>query len=295
MTLFSERLGFKKPSEAMQIESSSQELRTSIYNMIHTILGDYSRGSNAEAICKELWTMKWHNPADTFPFYSHEFYPKLYDRIINGEWFVCYDLIEFVYNELDEAGVLDPEPPNFGYGGCGWDVGNPKAEFQEVVNTVLEAEGSGYRFISEQIVPITNELEVASIEESLSAQDGFSGARSHIQHALELLAKKPEPDFLNSVKESISAAESAARKIVPEKTKTLADAVELLRKKRGLHKSLAEAWKKMYGYTSDADGIRHAGTDEPVVLDFAFAKYMLVTCSAFVNYLAEEFGRDEQR
>ena len=49
----------------------------------------------------------------------------------------------------------------------------------------------------------------------------------------------------------------------------------------------------MFGYTSDADGIRHAGSGEPVEIDFAFAKYILVTCSAFVNYLAEEFGEDE--
>lgn len=50
----------------------------------------------------------------------------------------------------------------------------------------------------------------------------------------------------------------------------------------------------MFGYTSDADGIRHGGEGEPVDLDPAFAKYMLVTCSAFVNYLAEEFGQDGQ-
>lgn len=36
------------------------------------------------------------------------------------------------------------------------------------------------------------------------------------------------------------------------------------------------------------------GEGEPVDLDPAFAKYMLVTCSAFVNYLAEEFGQDGQ-
>jgi hypothetical protein len=48
----------------------------------------------------------------------------------------------------------------------------------------------------------------------------------------------------------------------------------------------------MFGYTSDASGIRHAGSGEPVELDYAFAKYMLVTCSAFVNYLTEEFGED---
>ena len=40
----------------------------------------------------------------------------------------------------------------------------------------------------------------------------------------------------------------------------------------------------MYGYTSDADGIRHAMT-EASDLTYSDAKYMLVTCTAFVNYV----------
>lgn len=164
MALFSERLGFVKPREVLQIECANEELRMNIYNMVHRILGDYSRGSNAEAICKELWTMKWHNLIDTFPVCNDEFYQELRDWVFNDQWYVCYDLIEFVYNELDNLGALEPEPWDFGYGGCGRDTGNLKKDFQEAVNTVLEAEGSGYRFLGGQIVPISNEIELASIE-----------------------------------------------------------------------------------------------------------------------------------
>lgn len=293
MTLFSERLGFTKPREVMQVERANEDLRTSIYNFIHRTLGDYARGAIVEDICKEIWTAKWHNPIDTFPFYSSEFYPKLYRRILEDEWYSCYDLIEFVYNELEDCGMLDPEPSRFGYSGYGRNESDCRQEFQDALNAILEEEGAGYRFLNGQITPITNELEVSSIEQSLSPQNNLAGASAHIDKALMLLSKKPEPDYLNSVKESISAAESAAKKVAPGKNSTLAGAVESLRASRGLHKSLSDSWKKMFGYTSDADGIRHAGTDEPVEVDFAFAKYMLVTCSAFVNYLAEEFGGNE--
>lgn len=293
MALFSERLGFVKPRTVLQIKCANKELRMSIYNIIHQILGNYSRGSYAEAICKELWTMKWHNPVDTFPDYYGDFYPELLDRIINDKWYICYDLIEFVYNELNDLNAFDPEPMKFGCNGSENNASISKEDFKEVVNSVLEAEGSGYRFLGDQIAPISNELELMSIEQSISAENGLSGARNHIQHALELLAKRPDPDYLNSVKESISAVESAAKNIASEKTNTLADAVESLHKNHGLHKSVADAWKKMFGYTSDADGIRHGGAGEPVELDFAFTKYMLVTCSAFVNYLAEEYSQDE--
>ena len=54
-----------------------------------------------------------------------------------------------------------------------------------------------------------------------------------------------------------------------------------------IHGALKAAFVKLYGYTSDADGIRHAILDEPNV-DFDEAKYMVVVCSAFVNYLASK-------
>lgn len=51
-----------------------------------------------------------------------------------------------------------------------------------------------------------------------------------------------------------------------------------------MHPALKGSFEKLYGYTSDAEGIRHALLDEPN-LDFEDAKFMLVSCSAFVNYL----------
>jgi len=52
-------------------------------------------------------------------------------------------------------------------------------------------------------------------------------------------------------------------------------------------RALKQAFEKLYGYSSDADGIRHALMGDSNV-DFEEAKYMLVTCCAFVNYLAEK-------
>jgi len=51
-----------------------------------------------------------------------------------------------------------------------------------------------------------------------------------------------------------------------------------------IHPAFEGALEKMYGYTSDAQGIRHALLDEST-LDSADALFMLVSCSAFVNYL----------
>lgn len=294
MPLFSERLGFVAPRDVLQVECSSEDLRISIYNIVHEILGDYEHNSIPEEVCEDLWTRRWHKPIDTFPLYSYDFYKTLYSWVLDGDWYNCYDLLEFVYGELRELGAFDPDPMRFGYGSFhGQPQPNIVKEVHEAINEVLEAEGSGYRFLDGQVAQITNELELATLEQSLDVPDEFSSASAHIEQSLKLLSKKPEPDYLNSVKESISAAESAAICAAPGKNKTLAEAVDAMQRVNDLHKSLAESWKRMFGYTSDANGIRHGSSGEPVSLDFAFAKYMLVTCSAFVNYLAEEFGQDE--
>jgi hypothetical protein len=51
-----------------------------------------------------------------------------------------------------------------------------------------------------------------------------------------------------------------------------------------MHPALNRSLSALYGYTSDANGIRHALLDESS-LDFVDAKFMLVACAAFVNYL----------
>jgi len=57
-----------------------------------------------------------------------------------------------------------------------------------------------------------------------------------------------------------------------------------------LHPALKSSFSSLYGYTNDADGIRHALLEEST-LDFDDAKFMLVSCSAFVNYLAAKANK----
>ena len=46
----------------------------------------------------------------------------------------------------------------------------------------------------------------------------------------------------------------------------------------------------IYGYTSDEDGIRHSMLELPKI-NFEDAKYMLVSCSAFINYLKSKASK----
>lgn len=45
------------------------------------------------------------------------------------------------------------------------------------------------------------------------------------------------------------------------------------------------AFAALYGYTSDSGGIRHSLLEDDISVSFEDAKFMLVSCSAFINYL----------
>ncbi len=46
-----------------------------------------------------------------------------------------------------------------------------------------------------------------------------------------------------------------------------------------------DGFKKLYGWTSDACGIRHGEYPDSFLCGESEARYMLIICSAFINYL----------
>lgn len=76
----------------------------------------------------------------------------------------------------------------------------------------------------------------------------------------------------------------AACNLITGSKATLGQALKALEGKTEIHPAFKNALSSLYGYTSDASGIRHALIEEENV-DFADAKFMLVSCAAFVNYL----------
>ena len=108
-----------------------------------------------------------------------------------------------------------------------------------------------------------------------------------------LYADRDNPDYENSIKESISAVEAMCCIItgMSGASATLGAALKKLEENGVvIHAAMRESFNTLYGYTSDASGIRHGGidfTNAPA----EDAKYMLVSCSAFVNYLTEKYGK----
>ena len=46
-------------------------------------------------------------------------------------------------------------------------------------------------------------------------------------------------------------------------------------------------FRSLYGFVSDDGGIRHSLLESSSVINYSDAKYFLVSCSAFVNYINE--------
>ena len=82
----------------------------------------------------------------------------------------------------------------------------------------------------------------------------------------------------------------SAKKLTGEKGGGIGPALDALDKKIDLHPAFKEGINKLYGYTCDEDGIRHPILDKETV-GFAEAKFMLVACSALVNYILAEADR----
>jgi hypothetical protein len=159
-------------------------------------------------------------------------------------------------------------------------------QFRSRITFFLEREKSGYRILDQRLVPIVDANEVASISRAISAGDRFAGAREHMQAAVRLFSKKPDPDYRNSIKEAVSAIESVARVITGNAKATLGDALKKIGERMPIHPALRDAMAKLYGYASDEGGIRHALLEESNI-DEAEAKFMIVACSAFVNFCVQ--------
>ncbi len=76
----------------------------------------------------------------------------------------------------------------------------------EEFNHILEDEVSAYRIIDKLVIPVTNESELATIEEAMGQP--YNSVHIHITKALSLYADRKNPDYENSIKESISAIEA---------------------------------------------------------------------------------------
>ncbi len=277
--LFSQRTGLEPLPKDLCAGHVSDALRNSLWTAVRVEIVEKLTHEVAAskpkyemtAFCRQLWVYFLKLPIDNIPqdglglVRKDEFWKHIKKWFFEyAEWNKQLDFLEY----------------------CAGNLSSRKArEFTDFCNHFFEIEFSAYRFVKNQIVEVTTEEEIAEIEQALEIGDEYSPVRTHLEASLQLLSDKKNPDFRNSMKESISAVESLCKIITGDKNATLGDSLKVIEKKYPLHESLKKAFSALYGYTSDSGGIRHSLKDEVSDLKFEDAKFMLVICSAFVNYL----------
>jgi len=276
MKLFSERKGLKKIRTEIQVDSMDETLKNRLWNVLDYYYWSHEHGSpnivkvpsaHMKSILAKLWQYYFKEPVDIIHRYWKDNFEMLRKRYYVFKWYEVYDFIEFAANNFPDE--------------------ETNKKFMETCNSVLEAELSAYRFVGNQITQITSEEEISEIEEALETP--LKPVRTHLEDALKLLSDRKSPDYRNSIKESISAVEAICRMIARDEKATLGKALDIIERKVELHGALKRAFDSLYGYTSSAEGIRHAlGLLEEPDLSFEDAKFMLVSCSAFVNYLVSK-------
>lgn len=275
---FSQRIGKTPITKEIQLESIDNDLKNGLWdiyqlfiiNRISTEFSNIFRVTPSDIFSKKLWHQYFKEPIDKIPEHFSDVEEVIRYYFFNNSWYKVYDLIEVTIRIVED------------------DCFEIKSEqLFDNFNKIFEREFAGYRFIEGTLSPITNQTEIKEIEQAISFTDNFTslkGCNFHLKDALSKLSNRQNPDYRNSIKESVSAIESLAKIISNNSKDSLGASLDKIKDKIKIHSALEKGFKQIYGYTSDSDGIRHGLMEEPTC-DFEDAKFMLVSCSAFINYL----------
>jgi len=271
---FSQRMGMAPAVKVTQVDDIDPHLKNSLWNVLtlkcfsgfssrERLYPDRLQTSNFQNFAEILYSDFYKHPVDSLPSSWSTLKSVMRESYFKMKWHRTYSFIEFIVQ--------------MNYRGTG-------QELIEGFNKVLARENSAYRFVGGKLVPVTSPEEINEIERAIASSDQYAGARTHLQTSLGFLTDKLNPDYRNSIKESISAVESLAKKLVGDDKATLGQALKVLEKHHNLHPSLKTAFSALYGYTNDASGIRHSLMDNESALTQADARFMLICCSAFINF-----------
>ena len=281
---FSEAHGMGSCNTQMQIDDLDDRTRNILFNVISKSLDEQFRFYNVvrkriqtpqeDHFCRNVLTLVFEKKLKPDGYYGVDsimpYIEEVFDNAVYNELF---DLIEKIclyrYEENEQYKL---------------------SELYKLLNYIFESEYVGYRFVDGRITPITDKNEIESIEDACNNE--FEGTRAHIKKAVGFIADREHKDYKNCIKESISAVESICSIVAGQKKSSLGDALKNLKKKGvKIQSQLESAFFNLYNYTNSEKGIRHAEGVFESDVTFEEAKFMLVSCSAFVNYLTANYGK----
>lgn len=279
---FSQRHGYESIPEPMRLEEISDDLRRQIWNETRQLLiwmtpTAFFSGTTRRFVERVLGRLHGTTEDNIDTEYDAVF--RSFKAWIQGALFnEVLDLIELILHEHS----YDSSTQRFA-------TRIAEAFEYHIAAYCLDLSHRPYQFF-----PRSNKAQgeaTRSAIETIRAND-MEGADTHLRQAVTHINAR---QFADSITDSIHAVESVARTIDP-KAKTLGPALDSLQRSDVLkHPALKEAFSKLYGYTNDEQGIRHALLDRgsPDV-DLDEAMFMFGACASFAAYLVNKHRKAQQ-
>ncbi len=279
MASFSERYGYESPHKAVVQESMPEDIVNVLCTLFDLLIKQCREDRNncfkIDEIEMNVWCYflnKRRNDIYNYQGYQKPvIIPFLSDK--NNRWNTKLDLIEYVVQYM--VNITKKHPRFTGL----------LNQIVEYINHHFERLHYGYRVVNYYIAPITSKEEIKAIE--LALEESKDNVRTHLLEAVALFSNRENPNFRNSIKESISAVEVVCRDLTGKRT--LGESLSALEKQGVvIHKQLKSAFEKLYAYTNqEGTGVRHGlmDADGTYVPTYNEAYFMLISCSAFINYI----------
>ena len=267
---FSQAQGYEDIPGPLALEELSSDARRRLWNLLYTSVKEASPVGPLRNDWLEM-ALGLHNeflrvPVDEFSPDHTDFLNIYKNRILAGlEFNRVFDLLQMIMRHKDC-------PPGFTEG--------VKGIFERCqLAYCVDTNGPPI------ILPMATRQEGEAIVDALRTlkEAGLEGAETHLRRAGKLIN---QGDWSGSIRESINSVESIARRLDPDSANSLAPALRALESNHPIHSALREGLSKIYGYTSDEQGIRHAlidSPDSPSGRDEAV--FMLGACASFASYL----------
>jgi hypothetical protein len=257
----------------LQTKQLSEKLRARLWKVVYESLqedtsyppmgGPAHFGNRWKTILYDYLILHDHLMADEFKNDSKVLIGPLKAIFANGSYTKIFGFLQFVIRHR-----ICPD------------------SFRSNIEWALLSGHAAYRILDKTtIIPITSQAEGDTVQRAFAdlCATEFHGARSHLRAAGSYLTAG---EYASSVRESIHSVESVARTLAP--SGKLGEALAKLEVTSAIHGGLKHGFASIYGYTSDAKGIRHPLLEDPKAnVDEADALFMIGACAAFVSYMIQ--------
>lgn len=265
---FGQANGYEPLPVQAQLQTMSDATLAATWRLIHDWMMSGLRSANdvvkrgVQRVLRDWWVDQARMMIDEAPA-TPQLWENTIKKVMQSNWLNAYNFMQYLLNHQSFPPVLKGQ-----------------------LAAVLVKTNAAYRVVENEIVPFSSEEEHSQLLVAMRSAKAANahGVKAHLQKAGVALSNS---DWAGAVLNSISAVEGATKFASGEDSKDLSAALnELKRQGKIAHPALIEGLKRIYGYSSDEKGVRHALVFEgkaAVTEREAFLLFGL--CASFVTYL----------